>query len=96
MSMNATIPELVEQDSNGSPGGALEDMFRAVSPPKPKSLPQTPGADLTTRVGKLMGMHPSGQPLVDFPDNPASAPISARHICPVWESDVGRETVTGF
>jgi hypothetical protein len=44
----------------------------------------------------LTGSSNCGFPLVDFPANPASEPISARHICKLEPTDFGRHVVLTF
>jgi hypothetical protein len=47
-------------------------------------------------VGRIAAVGANGQPLVEFFESAASAPLPARTIAPVGESDVGREVALLF
>lgn len=50
----------------------------------------------SVRLVRVVGLNAAGLPLVDFPDNPESQPLAARHTCAVCRSDIGREAVVVF
>lgn len=47
-------------------------------------------------VGRLVGFGPSGQPLVDFPCNPAHGPLPAKTISLLKADDEGRQVAVMF
>ncbi len=47
-------------------------------------------------VGKIIALTAPGLVLVDFPENPQSGATQARHICPIFAGDVGREALLLF
>jgi hypothetical protein len=47
-------------------------------------------------IGALVGWDASGNPLVDFHDNPAPAPVSSRATVALRDSDINREVVLLF
>ncbi len=47
-------------------------------------------------IGKLMGIAEQGEPLVDFPDNPARHPLMARSTVDLTHEHIGREVALLF
>ena len=50
----------------------------------------------STIVGKLVGLTPTGWPLVDFAGNPEGEPLPARNVCVIASADFGRDAVLIF
>ena len=48
------------------------------------------------RIGRLVGLGESSEPLVDFPGNPSGKPVAALSVMALRESTVGREVVLMF
>jgi hypothetical protein len=96
MGMKATLPQALEHETQDLQGSVLTALLGTNSHTKTELTNNTEIPVPGTLVGTLIGLDPSGLPLVDFPGNPESAPIKARHACSVSASDVKRETVLVF
>jgi len=60
------------------------------------ALPPTAKLSLQTGqalLGKLTGLQPSGEPIIDIPDNPSFIGIPARSCIALHHSDIGKEIV---
>jgi len=68
-----------------------EDLFDLVTP-QSSARQKMDGVS----IGKLCGFDTSGAPLVDFPENAAGTPVSARSTIAPEASDVGREVALLF
>ncbi|MCL2590641.1 MAG: DUF6484 domain-containing protein [Betaproteobacteria bacterium] len=44
-------------------------------------------------LGKLIGLQPSGEPIIDVPDNPSFIGIPARSCISLQHSDIGKEVI---
>ena len=98
MSPNTT--RLIELEVQPADESELEKLLAEPPPLANQGSLQTvltsPAGAPGALLGKVVGIAPSGLPLVDFVGNPASEPLPARHTCLITSDDADREAVLTF
>jgi hypothetical protein len=95
--MNTETSSIGSENAAPLPFSAAEDWLQGVNSLAHafKNMP-TPAAIPSVAVGRLSGFDQSGQPLVNFSDNPELKPVVARATCALSTSDAEREVVLVF
>jgi hypothetical protein len=82
-------------DAHAVDADALFGLQEAVATSEIRKMAEPPILDGVV-IGTLVGLNAAGEPLVDFPANPAGEPIPARSAVTLGKGEIGREMALLF